>query len=335
MNKALFLPLMVSLTISAAQAQPPSTGQAPVPQVPSPARPEPPGPAPARPEQLVPALVAPEGLPGGADYRIGADDQLAIAVLQAPELNTTTRVSEQGAIHLPLVGTVRAGGLTVLELKAAIEEQLRSKYIKNPDVSVQVTEVRSRSVSVVGAVERPGVVQVRGSTTLLQLLSLAGGLRPDAGDAVVVMHKGNEAPARREVALKPLMESRDAQLNIPVYPGDVVSVQTADVVYVVGAVRKAGAFAMRGNQRLTVLRALALGEGLEPTAAKGDALVVRVRPGGERQEIPVDLGKLLKGKTPDVPLEAHDVLFVPTSGGKVAARATLDALVRVLTWRPY
>jgi polysaccharide export outer membrane protein len=290
-------------------------------------RPQEPGQAP---------LIAPDRLPGGPDYRLGPDDQLSVSVLQAPELNITTRVSEQGAISLPLLGAVQAAGLTALELEHAIEEQLGRKYIKNPDVTVQVTDVRSHSVSVVGAVHRPGLLQVRSSTTLLDVLSLAGGLAPEAGDSVMVLRKEGGVPSPAiEVKLKPLMESRDPSLNVTIYPGDVVNVRDADIVYVVGAVNKPGAYAMRGNDRLTVLRALALGEGLTPTAAKGDALVVRTGPRGDRIEIPVDLAALLKGKNRDVVLEAHDVLFVPTSGSKVAARATLDALVRVLTWRPY
>lgn len=272
----------------------------------------------------------------GADYQLGPDDQVSIAVLQAPELNTTTRVSEQGFVSLSLIGAVQAGGRTAAELEAAIEAELGRKYIKNPDVSVQVLDVRSRPVSVMGAVQRPGIVQVQHSTTLLDVLSMAGGLTPEAGDTVVVVRKGgNETAAPIEIKLKALLEARDPATNLAVQAGDVVNVRAADVVYVVGAVNKPGAYAMRGNDRLTVLRALALGAGLAPAAAQGDALVVRLGPQGERVEIPVDLGAVLKGKQRDVALEAHDVLFVPTSGSKVAARTTLDAFVRILTWRPY
>lgn len=269
----------------------------------------------------------------GPDYRVGPDDQVTVTVLQAPELNTTTRVSQTGLLSLPLVGAVRAGGLTVAELEQQIGHRLGEKYIRNPQVAVEVTDIRSRGVSVVGAVERPGVQQIRSAATLLGVLSQAGGLSATAGDTVTVLRPGAATPI--DVPLKPLMDARDPALNIPVLPGDVVAVRAADVVYVVGAVNKPGAFSMRGNDRLTVLRALALGEGLSPTAAKKDALVVRTGPAGERTEIPVDLAGVLKGRTPDVTLQAHDVLFVPTSGSKVAGRAALDAVVRILTWRPY
>jgi polysaccharide export outer membrane protein len=298
----------------------------------SPGRPDTPA-QPARVENPFP-LAAPGGLPSAPDYRIGPDDELSIVVLQAHELNTTARVSDQGAISLPLIGKVIASGRTTTELEAVIEEQYAQKYIKNPEVTVQVTDVRSRAVTVVGAVRRPGVVQVRGSTTLLEVISLTGGLTEEAGDSIVVFNRAGTA-APRGVDLKALMEARDPGVNIAIHPGDVVNVRGAHIVYVVGAVKKPGAFAMRGNDRLTVLRALALGEGLAQNAAEQDALVVRTGKDGSRIEIPVNIAALLKGKNPDVALEAHDVLFVPTSAGEAAARATLDAFLRVLTWRPF
>ncbi|RPJ64495.1 MAG: hypothetical protein EHM24_22790, partial [Acidobacteria bacterium] len=173
-----------------------------------------------------------------------------------------------------------------------------------------------------------------GTTTLLEVLSLAGGLAEDAGDAVVVLRKGAELTST-VVKLRPLMELRDPSLNIAILPGDVVNVRGADVVYVVGAVKKPGAFPMPGNDRVTVLRAVALGEGLIPVASQKQALIVRNGEGGQRIEIPVDLEAVLKGKAPDVALQAHDVLFVPISGGKVAARVALESFVRIISWRPF
>ncbi len=330
---AFLLPLVLPVALA---ASPQTAGVRPTagPDLPQSAGGRSPG-APASAADASPApMIAPERATGGPDYRIGADDQLAITVLQAPELNTTARVSEQGAISLPLLGSVRAGGLTTLELEHAIEEQYAQKYIKNPEVTVQVTDLRSHPVSVVGAVRRPGILQVRGSTTLLEVLSLAGGVADDAGDAVVVLRKGPSEVSSTEVKLKALMELRDPRLNVAIHPGDVVNVRGADVIYVVGAVKKPGAYAMPGNDRVTVLRALALGEGLTPLASHNDALVVRTVE-GRRVEIPVDLGAVLRGKAQDVPLEAHDVLFVPISGSKAVARVALEAFVRVISWRPF
>jgi polysaccharide export outer membrane protein len=287
-------------------------------------------------ERPVTVPPAPERPAAGLDYRIGSDDEVTITVLQAPELNRTARVSDLGVISLPLVGTLQAGGLTSVELEALIEEALSRRYIKDPEVTVQVSEIRSRPVSVGGAVARPGIQQVRATTRLLDVISAAGGLDDNAGDTVVLSRAGDDGRIEpREIPLKPLMESREPGLNVGIQPGDTVTVRTAETVYVVGAVKKPGAFAMRGHERLTVLQALALGEGLVPTAAQKGAVVVRTGADGQRQEIPVDLAAVLKGRRPDVPLVAHDVLFVPTSGGKVAARAALDALIRVVSWRPF
>ena len=297
------------------------------------------------------AVVQPVSPAASGDYRIGPSDLLAISVLQAPELKSSVRVSEQGQVSLPLLGMVPVAGLTAQELETQLESRLREKYIRDPDVTVEVTDVQSRAVSVVGSVRRPGTVQVPGHTTLLELISLAGGLADDAGDTATVWRHAAAgaqpgsteavpspasagappAPVPIVVSVKALLESKEPGVDIPIYPGDVVNVQAAALVYVVGAVKKPGAFSVRGNDRLTVLRALALGEGLLPIAAGGDAVVVRTAASGERTQIPVDLGDVLKGKHDDVVLQAQDVLFVPTSGGKVAAKGTLDALTRMIT----
>jgi polysaccharide export outer membrane protein len=271
--------------------------------------------------------AAPLSLSG---YRIGPDDTLAVSVLQAQELNASVRVSPHGEISLPLLGTLRAGGMTPQELESEIERRLREKYIRDPDVTVLATDIRSQGISVVGAVRRPGVIQLRGSSTVLEAISAAGGIADDAGDTAVLVRNGS---GDRELKLDAVLDGRDPGANPPVVAGDVLNVRTAAVVYVIGAVRKPGAFAMRGNSKLTVLRALALGEGLMATAATGDAVVLRTSPAGGRVEIPVDLRAVLQAKTADPPLQPQDVLFVPTSGGKAAALATIGFLSRAVSLR--
>jgi polysaccharide export outer membrane protein len=276
-----------------------------------------------------------------AEYRIGPHDMLRIAVLQAPELTGQMRVSERGEISLPLLGFLHVGNLTVHELKAKLEDALREKYIRRPDVTVQVLESQSQMVSVVGAVQRPGVHQIRGTSTLLEVISLAGGLAEDAGESAIVLRRTARAdtagapPAPIEVNLKALMESRDTTLNVQVQAGDVVNVRQAAIVYVIGEVNKPGFFPMQGNNRLTVLRALALGGGLTPQASKGGAVVVRTDQSGARTEIPVDLGRILNGRDPDVVLASEDVLFVPTSGARAATLATIDTLLGLVRFRPW
>ena len=297
------------------------------------------------------------------DYRIGANDLLAITVFEAHELSGPVRVSAGGEITLPLIGVVAAGNLTPRELELVLQELLRRNFIKDPHVSVQVTEMESHAVSVMGAVNKPGVVQIRGSRSLLEVLAMAEGLAPDAGSTVQVVRKpipnrkqtqtvmqvadispsvllrndGTAAPMEAdflEVDLKNLLESDDARHNVLIHPGDMVKVRPAGLVYIVGEVRKPGGFPLKSNEPLTVLQALALSEGLTPAAAKGDALIIRTGQDGQRTKIPVDLGRVLKAQAADITLQEQDIVFVPGSTSKAIARGSADALFRMLTFRP-
>jgi polysaccharide export outer membrane protein len=253
--------------------------------------------------------------PTGDESRIGPDDMLEITVFEAPELNHTLRVSANGEISLQLLGEVRAGGLTPRQLELVLQELLRRTYMKDPHVGVFVRELQSHPVSVVGAVKRPGVFQIRGTKTVLELLSMAEGLADDAGDTVLVMHgasfpaaSGRESTGQipqfdtsdslakrdaplasrptavpqqdgtsqiEEVNLKRLLESDDPAFNIPVHPGDIVKVPRAGIVYVVGEVKKPGGFVLRSNENISVLQALALAEGLTRTSLKSQARIIR------------------------------------------------------------
>ena len=291
------------------------------------------------------------------EYRIGPEDVLTINIFEAQELNREVRVSASGEISLPLLGSVRAAGLTPRELEFVLEELLHRTYMKDPHVSVFVREMQSHPVSVMGAVRRPGVFQIRGSKTLLEVLSLAEGLADDAGETVIILRGAaltpepdpatdraavteqsssaaqstGEVQARSsvpngnlsvsesavQVNLKDLLESSDSRNNSVVHPGDIVKVTRAGVVYVIGEVRKPGGFALKSNESISVVQALALSEGLTRTAAKGNARIIRTDPkNGERKETPIDLGKILTGKAPDPILEAKDIVFVPNSAAK-------------------
>lgn len=279
-------------------------------------------------------------------YRIGPHDLLEISVFEAPELNRSVRVTGGGEIHLPLLGPVRATGLSEEELARVLEELLRRRYMKDPHVGVFVREMESHPVAVFGAVENPGVYQIRGTRTLIEVLSLAGGLAEDAGDTVLVIRAGPgvvsgeegngeaESPADAgtvRIDLKELLESGEKWLNVPVHPGDVVKVTRAGIVYVVGDVHKPGGFLLRGNENISVLQAIALAEGLTATSAKGRTLIICTAADGRREEMPLDLGRILKGKDPDPLLEPNDILFVPNSTAKTAALRGLEAVVHTVT----
>ena len=304
------------------------------------------------------------------EYRIGAEDLVEISVFEAPELNRLLRVSASGEISLPLLDAVKAAGLTPRELESVLQELLRRTYMKDPHVGVFVREMQSHAVSVFGAVKKPGVFQIRGTKTVLEMLSMAEGLAEDAGDTVLVMRGASfsgiaqrnpdnpeaqtsdspaagrsegaaaissprEAPQGREtveINLKNLLESADSRDNVPVYPGDIVKVTRAGIVYVVGEVKKPGGFVLKSNENISVLQAVALGEGLTRTAAKSHTRIIRTdEQTGARTELAIDLGKILAGKAPDPLLRPKDIVFVPNSTARGAMFRGAEAAVSVIS----
>jgi polysaccharide biosynthesis/export protein len=300
---------------------------------------------------LIPSIA-----PGTADSRIGADDLLSITVFEAPEMNTLLRVSASGDISMQLLGEVHALGLTPTELQAVLQGLLRSTYMRDPHVSVFIQELQSHAVSVVGSVKMPGVFQIRGPKSLLEVLSMAQGLADDAGDTVSVDRGGEQSesvpsssrtsktggttgslqrhelltksdapellfPGRNakieNINLKTLLGSSDFTPNVLIRPGDVVKVSRAGIVYVVGEVNKPGGFVLQNNESISILQALALAQGTTHTSAIRETRIIRTDLAtGKRTEIAVNLGKIFSGKRPDILLEPKDVVFVPNSAAK-------------------
>src|SRR4029077_4376167 len=305
------------------------------------------------------------------ESRIGPDDLLNISVFEAPEMNCAVRVSARGLISLPLLGAVHADGLTPRELESVLEALLRRTYMKAPHVGVFVQESQSHSVSVVGAVKMPGVFQIRGTKSVIEVLSMAEGLADDAGDTLLLMHNTRyeeaedidgrdstpagiaSAPAFHEVFenfnrlqpstpkekgkleeinLKKLLESDGSALNVQVRPGDIVKVSRAGIVYVVGEVRKPGGFVLQNNENISVLQALALAEGTTHTSAISRARIIRTDSAtGKRTEIPMNLGQILSGRKPDTMLQPRDVVFVPNSAAKSVLYRGSEAALQTAT----
>lgn len=290
---------------------------------------------------------------GRQDYRIGFDDVLDVNIFEAPELNREVRVSSAGQISLPLLDSVHVAGLTPREAELVLQELLRRKYMKDPHVGVFVREMQSHPVSVLGAVRRPGVFQVRGSKTLLEILSLAEGLADDAGESVIIMRgAGLQNPAGSapeetvpgqnennsqaadvvQVSLKNLLDSSDARQNPLVNPGDIVKVLRAGIVYVVGEVQRPGGFTMKSNEQMSVLQVIALSGGLTRTASKSAARIIRTdEQSGEREQTQINLSKILAGKAADPMLQAKDIVFVPNSASKTTFSRGFEAAAQTLT----
>jgi len=289
--------------------------------------------------------------PAASSYLLGAEDQIALRVVDAEDLSEKpVRVDADGYIRMPMIGKVRAGGLTVGELAAELVEKLKP-FIRKPDVSVRVVEYRSQPVSVIGCVKSPGVHQLQGRRSLIEVLSLAGGLGNDAGYTIKITREVQRGrlPLTDAVAdttgrymigdvnIKSLVAARNPELNILIMPYDVVSVPRAEMIYVTGEVLRSGGFVLGENETMSVLQALSLAGGLNSAASAGDSRILRFRPGSGRLEIPVDVKKILAGRAEDQALRSDDILFIPTSQPKKAAIRAVEAAIQVGTgvaiWR--
>jgi polysaccharide biosynthesis/export protein len=260
--------------------------------------------------------------------RLGAGDLLEVSVYGVPELSTKTRVGNNGDVYLPLVDYVHVAGLTPEEAQGVIEKRLADGgFLKSPHVTLLVDEYASQGASVLGEVAKPGVYPVLGQQRLFDLISAAGGFTEKAGRSITVTHRSQpDKPITVPIA-RNLTDNPDS--NIDVFPGDTVIVRKADIVYVVGEVGRPSGFLM-DNGTMTVLQAIALAGGTTKTAKLSRAAIIRKGPTGMTQT-PVHLKEMLAAKAPDMPLQADDILFVPTSASKIIAGRTLEAAIQAAT----
>lgn len=268
-------------------------------------------------------------VPPDSSLRIGAGDLLEFSVYNVPELATKIRVSNNGDAYLPLIDYVHVSDLTVEEAQAVIEKKLSDGgFLKDPHVTLFVDQSASQGVSILGEVTRPGVYPILGQQRLFDVISAAGGLTDKAGKNVSITHR-NQQDKPSTVELARHLEDRPEN-NVQVYPGDTVIVRKADIVYVVGDVARPSGFVMeRGG--LTVLQAVALAGGATQSAKLNGAQIIRKTDAGN-VGTPIALKKILQAKAPDIAMQADDILFVPSSLSRVAARRVADAAVQIATF---
>jgi polysaccharide export outer membrane protein len=272
------------------------------------------------------------------DTPIGSGDLLHIDVFDVPDLSRDVRVNDTGYISMPLIpGKILVGGLTPFQLQEKLEQLLlENGLVSHPQVTVFVREQMSQPVTVIGAVNRPMVYQVVRPTTLLELLSDAGGIANDAGTEVIITRPprpvaveetnagastGTNTPGEPQIIkikLRELLNTGDSAYNIRVFGGDVVSVPRSGIVYITGAVQAPGGYVLQDmGEQITTLKALALAHGLTPYAKADQAVILRKNPDtGAKEEIKVNLKKVMQRKTEDLRLYANDILLVPDSAGK-------------------
>jgi polysaccharide export outer membrane protein len=286
-------------------------------------------------------LPAPIGFSEGSNLpqeRIGRDDLVGVYVYDSPELTRTVRVSADGAIRLPMLkARIMAAGLYPPELETAIAAALaKEDLLVDPIVTVSVVEYRSRPISIVGAVKSPTTFQATGVVTLLDAISRAGGLAENAGPEILVSRPqadpdGHSINLVQRIPVKGLVNNADPALNLRLEGGEEIRVPEAGRIFVVGNVKMPGAYVIQNSAESSVLKALALCQGLQTYTAK-TAYIYRTEGGsGGKNEIPIELKKILERQSPDVPLMANDILYIPENTRRHTTMTALDKTLLIAT----
>jgi polysaccharide export outer membrane protein len=244
---------------------------------------------------------------------VGAEDLIEISVFEIPDLNRTVRVSSQGTISLPLLGEIRVEGLTPMQVESRLRDELGRRYLQDPQVSVFVKEHGSSKVSVLGAVGKPGVYEMTGPRTLLQILSQAGGLRDDAAAELFLIRGANNGKSERvAIPVQDLMAHHDPALNVPIRSGDIISVPIEQEIYIYvdGAVRNPGRVDHPASRSITLLQAIAKAGGTTDRANLKEIQVLRKGEDGVQTLVQVNLKRIRKGKDLDPLLRDGDIVVV-------------------------
>lgn len=270
---------------------------------------------PASAQQVRGSLVTSQDPDADTDYILGAEDLLDIQVAGVDALTRIVRISDAGKITLPLLGEVRAAGLSRSALERDLAVRLEERYLNDAQVSVFIKEYGSKMVSVLGAVMKPGRYTMTSRRTLLDMLSEAGGLKDDAAPFAVITRKpaGPDAPPETlRVDLNALLYDARSDLNLEITQGDLINVprDRPMYVYVHGAVNKPGEFETPSSRPLTLLQAIAKAGGTTDRAALKKVQLLRRREDGSQETIPIDLKAIMRGQVEDPVLQDGDVVVV-------------------------
>lgn len=259
-------------------------------------------------------LLGQAGVPG--DYQIGPKDLLEIRVFEIPELNLERRVSDAGTLDLPLLGQFSVAGLTAEGVRDRLQALLTAKYVNRANVSVVIKEYANKPISILGAVQHPGSLNVSGRWDLLQAISAAGGLAGGAGKKIYVLRVAeNGLSDRLEIDTEELFRKSSPMWNIPIYPSDIVNIPQRSSVklFVLGEVKTPGALEFDSDDRISLLSVIAKAGGLTDRAARGSIRIKRRGPDGKDKEIVADYKRIVSGKDPDPDLKPDDVVIVKES----------------------
>lgn len=265
----------------------------------------------------------------GMPLVIGNGDLINVSVFGVPDYVEEVRVDASGQVTLPFVGTVKLAGMSVNDAEALLAKQFTERGVfRNPQVLIVEKEYANQDVTVLGEVQKAGLYPIAGKQTLFDVISAAGGTTVRAGNTAFITHREN--PQAPETVTLSYDASGLQKSNVPVAAGDTIVISRAGIVYVVGDVRVPTGIVLE-NPKLTVLKALAMAQGPNPTASQGKTRIIRHTADGGEQEIPIPLKKILEAKIPDPPLEADDILFIPNSAAKSAFRRGGEAVAQMAT----
>lgn len=287
------------------------------------------------------------------DYRIGANDVIDIQIDNAAELSRSFRVTAAGTFLMPYLGRITAQNKTPEELAQYIAERLRGDYLRDPKVTVSVKEYNSRSFFIQGSVRNPGVYQIEGRPSLLELITLASGLTESHGATAFIIRKVRQpqkpdgqkkddrpvaeaAPDKerdpdpdesaryelKSVNINGLLKGRFDQ-DMFLEPGDIINIPVSDVFFVAGEVNQPGSFPLK--EGTTLRQAISLAMGTSFKAATDRGVIFRENANGKREEMRVDIASVMSGKREDIPILANDIIIVPNSRMKSVGGALLRA----------
>jgi polysaccharide export outer membrane protein len=278
-------------------------------------------------------IISPETAANLPARKIGPRDLIVVQAYGSPELSRSVRVGTDGMIRLPMLKQrVQGEGRMPNDLEITVARALEEEgLIVDPLVTVTVVEYGSRPISVAGAVRDPLTFQASGPVTLLEAITRAGGLTAVAGSEILVSKTqtgpdGQPTSLVQRVSVQALIDGTEAEVNMRLFGGEEVRVPEAGKVFVVGNVKRPGAFPVREGAESSVLRMLALAEGLVPNAGR-QAYIYRREASGGKNEIKIELSKIMDRKAPDATLLANDILYVPDNHSRRLGRTVLEELL--------
>jgi polysaccharide export outer membrane protein len=264
--------------------------------------------------------------------KIGSGDLIEVSVYGEPDLSGRFRVNEKGEITVPLLDPVHVEGETAEEAGRTIAQRFVEGNILKPSsafATVFISEYATQGITVNGEVKSPGLFPALGVRMLNDVITAAGGLLPTAASKVIITRKTDQGTP---ITVDYNPEAVTPEIpQVQIFPGDIVLVPRAGIVYVLGNVMRAGGYVLDGRRPLTVEVVMALAGGGGHAAALNHAQIVRTLEDGRKEEIAINVDRIFKGRAPDVNLKDGDILYVPTSNGKLAAQQAISSALSIGT----